>query len=64
MGLSDAELRERGWAEWTDGLPTHIAMDVNADGDGPLDRDDPSFNRTVCWCGDDGCRKYPFPKEI
>jgi hypothetical protein len=46
-------------AEWAAGLPVHLAMDVNADGDGPLDKGDPTFDREACWCGDDGCRKYP-----
>ena len=40
------------------GMPVHIWMSVNKNGDGPLNDDDPEVDRIVCWCGDDTCTKY------
>ena len=44
--------------EYCAGLPVHLSMPVNKDGQGPLDDNDPTFDRFVCWCGDDRCKKY------
>lgn len=39
-------------------MPEHFPMDVDVDGNGPVQRHDPRYARTVCWCGQDGCRKF------
>ena len=44
--------------EWCAGLPVHLDMPVNKDGQGPLDDDDPEVDRITCWCGDDTCKRY------
>lgn len=36
---------------------THAPLDVDINGNGPLDEGDPTYDRTVCWCGDVNCRK-------
>lgn len=36
------------------GLPVHLPMPVNAEGQGPLD-DSETPARIVCWCADSGC---------
>lgn len=42
------------------GLPVHVGIGINKDGQGPVDEDDPQFDRIICWCIDgDECKKYP-----
>lgn len=31
-------------------LGEHQLIGVNADGDGPVDHDDPAFSHWTCWC--------------
>lgn len=37
-------------------LPEHFPMPVNADGDGPAEKDE--FDHLECWCGDSSCQLY------
>lgn len=37
------------------GMPKHLPMPVNADGQGPLNDSDPDIGAVVCWCGDPRC---------
>lgn len=39
-------------------LPEHYPIGVNANGDGPVMEDAPEYDRTVCWCGVEGCVEY------
>ena len=40
------------------GLPVHLGMPVNRDGQGPLDKGDPAFVGWQCWCGDPWCEAF------
>ena len=39
-------------------IPEHVSIGVNKQGQGPVDEADPEYDRTVCWCGVLGCRKF------
>ena len=39
-------------------LPKHLAMGVDKNGGGPCDPPDPEYVKTICWCGEEGCKKY------
>ena len=41
-------------------LPVHLSIGVNKEGQGPVDEASPDYDRTVCWCGDDECRRYKW----
>lgn len=39
-------------------IPDHVPIGIDALGRGPVDETDPRYERTVCWCGDEGCQLY------
>jgi hypothetical protein len=39
-------------------IPVHFPIGVDADGRGPVDETEPTYDRTMCWCGDDDCELW------
>lgn len=39
-------------------LPDHFRIGVDKNNWGPVDPDDPAFDRYECWCGKPGCELY------
>jgi len=40
------------------GLPKHLPIGVDKNGQGPVSERDPEFVRLECWCGEKNCKKY------
>lgn len=43
--------------------PEHCPIGVNQAGDGPVDKNDPEYVRTVCWCSEPNCEKWRETEE-
>lgn len=40
------------------GEVTHSPIAVDKDGNGPVDEWGDDYDRTICWCGREGCTRY------
>lgn len=40
------------------GLPIHLRMRVNKNGEGPIDDSDLTYDHDECWCGIKDCVKW------
>jgi hypothetical protein len=52
----DSEVWDREYGD--DGLPIHLAMPVNAKGEGPVRPTSKKFVGWLCWCGVKTCDKF------